>query len=174
MTIVADSLVKYRYYRGWQDPRLPAGVWFGQVTVTGDASGGNEVARIVFRQAISAGNQLFYSLESYQTNLSSTGSVSQLLESSNWTEGDGVTNWRTVNRMIAAAGVAAISFENHFFMPFFLGTNFLPAIQTTLELTDGNVLNEVLELYATGYFWTAQGQNLEGGIRRPPGSILGR
>lgn len=63
MSVSEEALYLNLPWRGYDDPSLPEGVWWGTVLVAGDASGGSQTATIQFKQEGQAISGDIFSLE---------------------------------------------------------------------------------------------------------------
>lgn len=157
---------------------LPQGVWRSQVRVTGDASGGNARARLIFSSAADEFNSRFYSLEQIGLENGVSTAVNYQINSSNLLgvfAQDNVVGLRYgVDLEDPVGGNVAPNLRDvRFPLRLWLGVQNSRSTNTFLQAQTVNILNTVTTFWAMGYFWDPAAQNAPGGMKYPtnPGML---
>ena len=174
MSVNNSIPVAYRRFSGYVDPRYPDGQWLGSVTLSGDASGGNAVASLIFAEATDARlNSRFFTLEELGLSVSGTDSAATAQVATDNLGRDGPAAFQ--HRMFfglqsyASAGVIQLAPRDLGFLPIVLGAMRVPLIQTRLFVRLPNPgVGDDIRFEAAGYFWGSRSILVDGGPQRPP------
>lgn len=172
MAISADSQVAFRRFSGFLDPRFPEGYWLGSVTLSGDASGGQATANLIFSEATQpALDSRMYSLE----QLSFFRDNNSDIDAGIFTDNLGLDGPAALTNNYhiegATAGTLARSPVRTATLPPFpiwLGSMRVTGVQTRLALAMLNVNGTDLRFEAQGYWWGPRSILVDGGPQRPP------
>lgn len=176
MSVSASTSVRFREFNGFEDPALPAGWWWGETTVTGDATGGPLTARVDF--SVPPEGQFFGNfLNLEQWGIQRAVDFDSLIRmrtqnldvygtDPRWQGSLG--NFGTIQ--VEAGGMRLVEGPLH---PLFLGRQRFRSVTTFLAIDMINVLNAIVTFQAQGYFWTSRSAQALGGPQRPPGAIYG-
>jgi len=177
MTVIFDSHVQQRTWRGYDDPGLPVGMYITQGSVLGDVSGGNQLIIHTFKGEGEPASGRFYNIEQVDCHYTATGTEAIFLVATNW-EVSGPTG--LINRQWRATlqnnsnGVGAMSTDLQFPLPLFLGiTAPVPSLAAQLEIGVDNNDGETFFSTIQGYIWEPRSVMAEGGLRRPQDSLYG-
>jgi len=178
MTVSANATIRNRSWRGYDDPGLPVGMYFGQTAVTGDATGGNMNVFFEFKGEGDPVNGRFYNLEQLNIFHSDTTAKTGFVVANNW---ETIGDVALVNRQWRYElegnknGVTAITNQTHFPLPLFLGSAApVPALACSLQVGVDNIDVTSLIVTIQGYIWETRSIFAEGGLRRPVDSLYGR
>jgi len=177
MTIVAETTISPRLWRGYADPGLPIGAYIGSQTVTGDASGGSELVDFVFALEGAPVSGRYYNIEQITAHTSDAVSVGGSIVATNW-ETVGPTGladrvW-ACNYVTDGLSDAGLSFERLPELPIFLGlAQPVPDLATIVRFRLINTLNRVLFAQIQGYIWEPRSSLVDGGLRRPIEALYG-
>jgi len=166
-----------RPWRGYDDPGLPVGMYFGQGAVTGDASGGDMSVLFQFKGEAEPVSGRFFNIEQFNVFHSGVILVSGHVQLTNFeTLGPvGLVNrqWR-FELQSNANGVAAINQATYIPLPLFLGS-VAPVRDLAAQVAVGIDNVDLTSLVATiqGYIWEPRSIQAEGGLRRPVDSLYG-
>jgi len=174
--------IQHRPFRGYDDPGLPNGIWIVQSSVLGDASGGNMILDVVFKDGSLPvpESSLMYNLEQVNVVTSTGGTSSCSVNPSNWDElspgftGGVSTVWGYLLSALDALNVTASRGLWSNVTPWFLGQVRKNTTNTIVrfQLLNGGATTD-LSVKAEGYFWGPGAINAPGGPRRPTDSIYG-
>jgi len=156
----------------------PAGIWTSQITVLGDASGGNVFANhevILLTEPFSA---LMLTLEQIHLTDTTNASVTWLFEATGFEEHDPVGNRNVLIHFAVIGGgpeaATALLPTNSLRRPVFLGRCDRTSGQdSTMRVIRSNVDAASFRSDLFGYYWTPDAMNAPGGPQRPPGSLFG-
>lgn len=178
MAVVSEESIRQRIWRGYDDPGLPMGAWFGWVQSTGDLSGGSNVAALVIEPEGQPLTGNFYNLEALEVTTSEdlsvigqaaltiinlSGEMAGAFFNREWT-----VELRGNTRLNAAMPIAALLAR-----PLFLGQSDQAQVPTQMQLTTANVDGEVVVMRAEGFIWGARATQAPGGLRRPIEALYG-
>lgn len=176
MSVVANFPVLQRPWRGYADPGLPVGMWIAQGTVLGDATGGTQNVRFVFKTEGEPLGARFYNLEQLEVHSTLAGlAVGDLtLENFDIVGPTGLVN-RRMHLAFESDGFTNASLKDGDGpkLPKFLGRPQLVGLPTQLQVTVNNTLNETLFFTGQGYIWEPRSLLEDGGLRRPLDSLYG-
>jgi len=177
MTVSVVDSISRRPWRGYDDPGLPVGMWIGQNSVTGDASGGNMLVIMEFKGEDEPVSGRFFNLEQFNVFHSNTSTKVGALQ---------ITNFETtfsvglVNRLyffeleFNARSVSALNDRIHIPLPLFMGSVApVASLAAQIEFSTPNVDLSSFVVTAQGYIWEARSVQAEGGLRRPVDSLYG-
>jgi len=174
VSVAGTIPIAYRRFSGYLDPRYPEGQWLGSVTVSGDASGGNLVASLIFAEGTDTFlNTRFFTLEELGLSVSGTDTGAQAQVATDNLGRDGPAAFQ--HRMIillqsdSTAGVIQPFPRDLFNFPIVLGAMRVPLVATRLlaRLPNPGVGDDV-RLEAAGYWWGSRAILVDGGPQRPP------
>lgn len=165
MTIVADAPIRRRPWPGYSDPRWPTGLWVGDVTVTGDASGGLRFARLILVAALQPQGSEIWSVEQMAVTDSDNNSKEVTLQAVGL---DRTLSTQTWNVNLAVGPVTAGLRSSNAGMPLFLGGQATLGSTVSLDIFVANVDVVTLQFQAQGYIWGARSRSTPGGPQRPP------
>jgi len=178
MAVSVSNGISIRLWRGYDDPGLPVGMYFGQNAVTGDMTGGSQTVLFVFKGANEPVSGRFFNVE--QINVMHTDTVVKngFVQATNFeTLGPvGLVNrqWR-LRLQPNTNGVAAMSDESWFPLPLFLGSVApVPALSAQVEVGVDNVTVSSFIATIQGYIWEPRSVQAPGGLRRPLDSLYGK
>lgn len=175
MTVGISVTITQRVWRGWADPGLPVGVWLGQASVVGDASGGSAFVNFDFAFEGGTVSGRFYNLEQLTTHHNDDAAAGGSLAALNWDGSDTDRIWSIsyVNDGISNAGMASAGFAPGG-MPIFLGVpRGNTVFSTSILVQIPNVLNRTLFATVQGYIWEPRSITVNGGLRRPAEALYG-
>lgn len=178
MTILAAFSYRRLIWGGGDDPRLPTGVWVGNGTVVGDASGGAQFVRINFGNEGDPISGEYFNLEQFSTLISEGTSRDMFLRTVNMTPGpqdmfDRIWHYR-VETLPGLGGNSGFG-DIHPKLPLFLGARLRDAeAPGTLEFGTTNLTATTsITVSAMGYIWDARSVLVPGGLERPERSLFG-
>ena len=169
MSILATLPIRRREFAGFDDPSLPEGIWQGEVTRVGDASGGIVTVGLIFN--IGTGtprDSRFYSLEQlsvfYTDNTQGSFVFSILGMGERTVAGasfvlDGVL-FNTTDIGAAQRDIGAL-------LPLFLGRQSDAGTSSNIQVSAPNANVQTLTMTAMGYMWGPRSINALGGPSRP-------
>lgn len=170
MTAVASIQVVRRPFNGYDDPRLPVGLWVSEQAVIGDATGGFRVVQLVFNPASAPRASLFYSLEQIHISDTDNNSKNGAITSQNLDGVIGSQVWRVT--IGDGPALATIPFQNLPDFPLFLGGQIVQGTTSSLDFQFANVDGATLNCSAQGYMWSARSRSTPGGPQRPVGGLF--
>lgn len=167
---------------GYLDPRLPEGVWFGEVTAVGDGSGGEIRVMLLTQRAGPRRDSRLYSMEQLSVNTALGASQDIQIQITNLginpTEfGLAVSelNWLWVLPVRLSSAVSAFRAPSLADTPIplglFLGQQIAPLTDTGIRARVGNAALQQLKMTAGGYVWGARSRSAQGGPQRPATGI---
>jgi len=174
MSVITEQDVEYRGWGGFNDRRLPEGLWMTEGAIVGDASGGVRSVSLVFNPLGAPELSLAYSLEQIaivdSDNVTKTGG----LETAGM---EPLVDNASMDIAIALSVIAngsgqALLSEGGYetVHGIFLGRvrrNVVELSGVTFRLA--NLLNATLTFAAQGYVWGARSWSApDGGLLRPP------
>ena len=178
MTIAVSTTIRRRPWRGYDDPGLPVGMYVGQHTVAGDASGGDMIIFFDFKGEGEPVSGFFFNVEQINVFASVTTVTIAHAVATNWeTIGDaGLVNrqWK-LGMQNNLNDVSALDSDTYFPLPLFLGSVApIASLAATLEFgTDNLGVAESFTATIQGYIWEPRSIQAEGGLRRPVDSLYG-
>jgi len=175
MSILANFGIFQRPWRGYVERGLPVGMWIGQGSLLGTASGGAQSIGLVFK---SEGEQLgarFYNVEQIEVHTTEVTATAAALVIENF---DIVSTTGLINRrMTLPLGSDSVTDSAMNTagprLPIFLGRPQLVGLSANLKAERSNSLNETLFFTAQGYIWEPRSLLEDGGLRRPLDSLYG-
>ncbi len=177
MTIFAETTVRQRLWRGWQDPGLPVGAYIASITVTGDASGGSEFIDFNFAGEGEPVSGRFYNIEQVSSHVAPAASAVGSMTAINW-ESVGPTGladrvW-LLSWITDGVTAGAMDSQHNPKIPVFLGQpQPIPDLASVVRFLTINVLNRVLFAQIQGYIWQPRSVSVDGGLRRPVEALYG-
>jgi len=170
MSVLAISPFFKREFAGYDDPSLPQGIWQGQVSAVGDASGGIQSAAIIFNDTNAPRDPNFYSLDEMSASQgpSVAGAVIAFMSLLNM-GGSGLSvarSYATTLSVFNGTDVAMIT-RAMSFMPIFLGRQTATGANTNIQFVVPNDNGSTLVFSAMGYWWGPRSINAPGGPSRP-------
>lgn len=179
MTIVVDIPIRRLPYRGYDDPSLPVGIWWGSGVLVGDASGGTQQIRFLAKVEGDPVSGDMLNLEQIMAFVSTSTATSAFLSPVGFSPSrelpgvDALYRFQLDN-LSSALGNSAIGHE-HPKLPIFIGAtrggaDTLSTIAfgiTNLTATDS------LSVSMMGYIWEARSLLAPGGLQRPPNGLFG-
>jgi len=170
MSVVADAVVRYYPFPGFEDPSLPAGSWAGVVVILGDASGGTRIGNLDFAPSGQAISSRMFSMEqvaiSDEDNSAGNATINSIAMGK-----AGDINFDSFFATVAMIGgptfgtVDARDLEA--FKGVFLGRQNRNSVATSLRITKANSDGDNLIFQAEGYWWDSRSLNVRGGPSRP-------
>jgi len=178
MTVIGDSGISQRMWRGYDDPGLPVGMYLASQTVVGDVSGGNMLIIFTFRDEAEPVSGRFYNIEQLEV-MRSGAPINGFLQSINFEAvgPTGLVNFERRLRLEDDRGTfgnaldpgASVRF------PLFLGSaQAVAALTASVNIGFPNADALVLAVSIQGYIWEARSILAVGGLRRPLDSLYGR
>lgn len=178
MSVAVSTPISVLPWQGNQDPALPAGTWFADMAITGDASGGAvALAAILSTTSLNVPGNRLWSLDAFNfSNSDNLARNGQLLVSGftmNITQGGVARRW-TLDT-IAGNGEGNTDPLELVFLPVFLGrqNNALALGQVIFTFTT-NANTVIYRTFFGGYFWAPAARAVPGGPRRALGDIWGK
>jgi len=177
MTVTFNAAPSQRPWRGYDDPGLPVGMYFGQGIVTGDASAGSMRVSFGFKEEGDPISGRFFNIEQINVVQSSGTTRRGFYAADNWETLGPVgllnRNWKfqvTAN----LNGVAALDETGYFPLPLFLGSP-TPVVDLNCAFIVGmdNIDLTTMRVLVQGYIWEARSIMAQGGLRRPVDSLYG-
>ncbi len=177
VSVAEVAVFEMEPWGGYQDDRLPIGIWKGQAEVTGDVSGGLRSVSVVFAPAEMVRTLLIFSLdELYITDTKAT-SVEVLVQAQNL---GSVSNGNdrpftlrlNLNGGPAGTGLGTIVGDQRAgYLPAFLGGQRNPNSTTRLIAQVENSDGHVFQMWAGGYVWGSRSLSAAsaGPVRPNPG-----
>ena len=174
--------MRRRIWRGYDDPGLPSGMWYGWVQGTGDVSGGSIILDVTLEPAeagpvVPGLSGVHYSLENIvvqSTFNSTTNGILRLINLTPPEAGALYTKQYTVGYSANEPGDAAMLIGTQLLQrPLFLGSRQLVSTVAALRFEVDNTDAEVIVFWAEGYLWEARSISAPGGLRRPVDSLYG-
>ncbi len=171
MTTLLQVLIRPRPFSGSLDPRYPLGLWLASVSITGDATGGDKQASVMFASAFQEHNRNFYSLE--QIGMQDGSPVDQRASmSTDNMDSDGsapLTHQITLDMLTNEGGNSAITpAASEAIRGLFLGRQRLAGQVAQLNFRLDNVNTVILDVSVQGYYWGPRSILAPGGLQRPP------
>lgn len=177
MTVLGQSSIIRRIWRGWDNPSLPVATWIGRATVTGDLSGGDAIMQIELWPEAQAGAGHFFNVEQImvQTDGDNDGVYSLIAINFSHPIDGALSNleWSIQMKGNELGNNAMLLGEAMLPRPLFLGQPQLPDGRAALSLTADNTDAEVYQFQAEGYVWEPRSVQAPGGLQRPPGALYG-
>lgn len=179
MTIVANFPFRRLPYRGYDDPSLPVGIWWGSGTVVGDASGGTAQVRFEFAaEGVPVSGDIF-NLEQLSVLLSVLANEDGFLTTVGLAPASNLPAFDRIwalelGAIGSGSGNSALSF-NRPQLPLFLGTRRGDVDDVALLAVgvDNPTVTDSLSASAMGYIWEARSILAPGGPQRPARSLFG-
>jgi len=177
MSIIAVIEPDFEFWQTGSDPGLPEGVWRATGVVTGDVSAGFQQLQVDFQKSTEPLSARMWSLEMIGAHCSN-GITSMAVTAAN------------LGEVLNAAPVVGLGFSVEFtqadslgelprgrdfaFLPWFLGAPRVRGVSAGISFSTFNVLGLQLDIWMRGYIWGPRSQTVQGGPRRPVGSVFGR
>lgn len=176
MTVNATELVRFRQFRGYEDPSLPLLYWAATVSVVGDGSGGQRQLSMIFNPSTAPRPPLFYSLEQLTIFDSDNNAKAGVLEAINLDDVGGITMIMTrVMPLVAGltqSGPTVVDLEA--IQGYYIGGAVDAGTETRLGFRSTNVTGTVLVANAQGYAWGPRSILAPGGLQRPVQGLYSR
>lgn len=166
----------FEFWQTGVDPGLPEGVWRAFGRVTGDATGGTQLLQLDFQKSTQPLSARMWSLEMIAAATSvavsnfgvSATNLGEVLGQAPFT-GTGYSL-----SMVNSGGAGeTIQGRDLAFLPWFLGAPRQKGVAAGLALFVGNALALTLDVWLRGFVWGPRSQTVNGGPRRPVGSVFG-
>jgi len=178
MSVIADSPIVPRMWRGFDDPSYPIGTYIGNFVIIGDATGGNMQIQFPFKIEGAPSTGLFYNIEQMSAfisvNLGGTfdGFIRILAFEALGPFIIGDRSYRFEFR----GGSSVLSMATDVPpMPIFLGQSARLATSfSVVQIGTGNINITILSVDIQGYIWEPRSVLAEGGLKRPADNLYGR
>ena len=176
MTVSATARLAFLPFASPSDP-FPAGIWTSQMTLIGDASGGDAVITHEVFLLTEPFAALMLTIEQIFIDDNQSLARAWLLEAIGFEEHNRIGNNNYILRLSTEVGVGAQTGQVASGMipkPIFLGrcdrtSGQASSISLRTANADGGSFRDSL----FGYYWTPGAMNAPGGPQRPPGSLFG-
>lgn len=139
--------------------------------MTGDASGGQRFAQLVFVAAAQPQGSELWSLDQLAVNDTNNVSKNGTMQAVNLDRAIGAQQW---NLRLEAGTLEAGTRLEQLVLPLFLGGQSSQGPTASLDVFLANDDGEVLTLSASGYIWGARSRSTPGGPQRPAQGLYGR
>ena len=153
-------------------PGTPIGYWFAALVLTGNASGGTLSIDLLFQSALTGFlNSQMYSVErlAVRTNDAADRIVSIQAPNMGGPQNLGFSHeYAVLVSQLTNVASSAIRSESLTFLPWFLGSQRLPAISASVSIVTENTNGTEFKLEAEGYRWSPRSVLIDGGPQRPP------
>lgn len=176
MSISAEVHIRNRPWRGYDDPGLPSGMWYAWVGVTGDSSGGDRIARILFETEATPLTGRHYSIEQLESHDERDTSITVamfLIGCSQFIDGSLANRQYTVALVSNENEDAALQTGQMLPRPIFLGQRDQVDAAMTAQFHNANSDGNTFFVRLEGYIWEARSIQAPGGLRRPADSLYG-
>lgn len=180
MTIIAAQRIRRLPYRGYDDPRLPVGMWWGSATVVGDASSGTMQVSFEFSAEGDPPTGDIYNLEQISALISDDTAREGFLTTVGMTPSRGLPgfdrSWRLrYEDQGVQNGNTALDFRVGIGKPLFIGTlrGGVDAVGAIRAGLNNLTATDSLSVSMMGYIWEARSVLAEGGPQRPSNSLFG-
>jgi len=176
MTVITPTPIVRLPWGGNSEPGLPTGIWTVLAQVTGDATGGDQVATVVFHTAGNPLAALLYSLEQLNVHVTGVGADRALFVQLN-TGWDQVQWFLTeiLNMDFNAIGTLTATLDPEKAKAMsgrLLGGPIRSGSTSELSFAIINGNTDVLTVSAQGYVWDQASLQVPGGPRLPADSVL--
>ena len=175
MTVSGNTSVRFREFNGHTEPELPAGWWWGETQVIGDATGGQLIARVDFATPPEGqyfGNFLNLEAIDIQVTDAITGLI--VMNTQNLDVQENNPRWSLGLQTVTGLGTGrAYRFDTGHLLPLWLGRQRFRGVTTFIAITFANEDDVVMLFHAQGYFWTPRSAQAPGGPQRPPNPAYG-
>jgi len=166
----------FEFWQTGSDPGLPESAWRAFGRVTGDASGGFMALQLDFQKAGLPLSARMWSLEMLSMN--TTNALATIsINANNLGEVLGAAPFSGTGyalQMIGADGLGQnIQGRDLAFLPWFMGAPRQPGVAAGLSWITANVNLGTVDVWARGFVWGPRSQTIQGGPRRPVGSVFG-
>lgn len=178
MTILAIAPVRRLAYRGYDDPSLPLGIWWGSGTVVGDASAGQQFVRIQMSEEGQAVDGLIYNLEQFSMLISEATDRDAFVRTTGLAPQSGLPAfdriWHVRLQELEGVGNTGVG-EGRPQLPLLLGTKRGGAdALASLDIGTANLTaSNSVSASALGYVWGPRSILAPGGPQRPARSLFG-
>jgi len=175
MSIIQVIDPDFEFWQTGIDPGQPEAVWRSSGRVTGDATGGFQALQLDFQKATEPLSARMWSLESIAARFDGSADA---LEVSATNLGE-VLNAAPNTGSGFAVQFLPSGIDEHLvgrdlaFLPWFLGAPRQRATAAGMFFAINNVLGVILDIWVRGYVWGPRSQTIQGGPRRPVGSVFG-
>jgi len=177
MSVIEVIEPDFEFWQNSIDPGLPEGVWRAFGRATGDATGGFLLLQLDFQKQTDPLSSRMWSLEM----LAATAdlSIAQLgVTATNLGEVLGAAPLTGTGYVMSMANTDGqnelLQGRDLAFLPWFLGAPRNQGVQAGIGLRTGNTNLMNLDVWMRGFVWGPRSQNVEGGPRRPLGSVFGK
>lgn len=176
MAVLAEAKVFREPYQGWEEPQFPVGMWKGQASVIGDATGGLSVLSLIFQPATGQRTADLYSLDEYWVRNFENAGRNWVIDTTNF----GILDLPASGAMglffvLESAGNGvdeAASRPRDSLKHWWLGRQVNPLVATSLRANSQNVNLITNTFSARGYIWSVRSATVPGGPQRPPQGYL--
>jgi len=177
MSVATNFRVDYRPGSSFADPGLPSGIWWGDGTRVGDASGGFQRVGLLFQLANDPLSSRLFTVESVMIRINADTDLPAALATvnmGNLVQGRPMTVRLWVHNLVGD-GDANSGIESGLpRRPLWLGAAVEVGQQGELRATVANQGALVsLDFWASGFMWEPGALNSPGGVRRPLENIFG-
>jgi len=173
VAVTSTASIGYMPFGAPDDYRLPLGLWFCAMTVTGDSSGGTAILRAQFYPALLASLGSWHNLESLNFSVSGTPAAETPdFRTDGWSlsfEGGGNFNAISYGLPTQATPARVMNFAAAP-LPLTLGRRGVQAGSSPTELIITWSTNTNGNLYiaqAAGHYWSSESLQLSGGPQNP-------
>lgn len=178
MSVIADSAIVPRMWRGFDDPSYPVGTYISNFVIIGDATGGNMQIQFPFKIEGAPATGLLYNIEQISAFVSvNTGIPFEAFIRILAFEALGpfIIGDRSY-RFDLQGGSSVLSMGTNFPpMPLFLGASArLASSFSVVQIGTGNLNATILSIDIQGYVWEPRSILAEGGVKRPADNLYGR
>lgn len=178
MSVVGESSIVPRAWRGFDDPSYPVGMYVANFVVIGDVTGGNMTVIFPFKEdGIPASGRL-YNIEqiSVFTSLNIDPPLQGFIRVLGFDSvGPFIIGERNYRFDILGGSSVISSGTNFPPMPLFLGhTGRLEGTSSEIQIGTTNVVAVLLSADIQGYIWEPRSILAEGGLKRPADILYGR
>ena len=180
MTIVLDVPIRRLAFRGFDDPALPTGIWWGTGVLVGDASGGSMQVRFSLKTEGQPVSGEMWNLEQAMAFIGSDQSRDAFITAAGLSPSRDLPGVDAIYRAVLSdmgPGQGQSGLANEFSqLPLFLGSVRGGAdTSATIGLGLVNLTAAVaLSCSMMGYIWGARSILAEGGPQRPPRGLFGK
>lgn len=180
MSVTLNLPVRRLPFRGYDDPSLPSGIWWGAGSIVGDASGGTALIRFNFKteaQPVSGDQWNVERVSAFSGPGTSGIGMTMIpvgLSPSRSFPGAEPLYRFALSGQGSGLNQSALG-EDHPLMPVFLGAtrggaDTLSAVGFTIS---NPTATDSFSVTAMGYIWEARSILANGGLNRPPHGLFG-
>lgn len=176
MTVTVNVRARFQPFRGSDDPSLPTGYWHASPRVTGDASGGSQIAQVSLVRIDQADDSLWSleALSAFYTRTTGQSAHIRVPNADNPNVPGQPHSLAFTTNLVQGANLGMIEGRDLAFLPLYIGKRAFPlAAALFLEFETFNINTETLDVTMYGYQWSARSLDTPTGPRRPLGSVFG-